>query len=94
MSELCVSELPGDEVSQEEYDRLQELKEHPIAASFTDHVLMVFLLARKLNVKRAVTLLENHKVKRAYVSFSLLKSVFYSWRRARSVNIKRLTWFY
>jgi len=49
-----------DKISKTEYEALCEFKKHDVAQGFSDKTLICFLFARKLDVDRAVTLLQNH----------------------------------
>eukprot|EP01133_Synstelium_polycarpum_P004331 gene4331-5058_t len=62
-------------LTQEEKSALDELRREPVAQGVADPYLMVFLFAKKLDVKKAVSCIENSKQMRSKlgISFPVLK---------------------
>jgi len=68
---IDISENPLDRITQEEFAALEELKKHEISKGIPDKVLLVFLFARKLDVKRTISLLT--------LNMQFMKEYGYSW---------------
>lgn len=66
---IDINDEPLDRISKSEHQVLLKLKEHPIAKDQSDHFLMIFLFARKFDIKRTVELLTVHLVSFFFLHF-------------------------